>query len=305
MKGLKNEVDKEKGFAGIELAIIIGLIGVLHGIVVPNLLAARRGANEAAALGSLRTLVTAQAFFYDRDSDKDGIKNYAQTLNALGQLQLISADLATGLSQGYVFDLTTSQDRQHWKAVASPEVPGKTGDRYFVVDESGVIQFFSCPGQKFDPILLQCVAEETSILRLGLDVVKRVNGLGLDLALPMAQSFVMSPSNVQTMLSKLDENGDGMLTFDELLNADLLKVARSVQPGLGGGGAGGQAVGPDSALRAILRSYLDSLRMNFALGAGNEGMAPGVALSGMSGDPGAFLAEVPAACPPVLECIPF
>src|SRR5580658_9532059 len=50
----------EKGFSLIELLIVVAIILIIAAIAIPNLLRSRIAANQASAVGSLRTLNTAE-----------------------------------------------------------------------------------------------------------------------------------------------------------------------------------------------------------------------------------------------------
>jgi prepilin-type N-terminal cleavage/methylation domain-containing protein len=54
---------QERGFTLIELLIVVGLLGVLLAIAVPGLLRARQAGSEASAIGSLRTISSAQYMY--------------------------------------------------------------------------------------------------------------------------------------------------------------------------------------------------------------------------------------------------
>ncbi|HVY60359.1 MAG TPA: prepilin-type N-terminal cleavage/methylation domain-containing protein [Planctomycetota bacterium] len=135
---------KSAGFTLIELMIVIAIIAIIAAIAIPNLIEARKGSNEAAAIGALRTLTTAQALFREGDKDKDTVLNYSSALGTgtgtLSGTGLIDGVFGSGTKQGYVFKIITA-DNFTWSATASPASPTKSGDRYFFVDESGVIRF--------------------------------------------------------------------------------------------------------------------------------------------------------------------
>src|SRR5947207_9848696 len=54
---------KQKGFSLIELLILVAIILIIAAIAIPNLLRSRMAANEASAVGSLRTINTAEVTF--------------------------------------------------------------------------------------------------------------------------------------------------------------------------------------------------------------------------------------------------
>ena len=51
--------NKQKGFSLIELLIVVAIILIIAAIAIPNLLRSKMAANEASAVGSMRTLNTA------------------------------------------------------------------------------------------------------------------------------------------------------------------------------------------------------------------------------------------------------
>jgi hypothetical protein len=102
---------------------------------------ARKMGNEAAAIGALKAISSAQSLFREGDKDRNNILDYASGLEDLGKCNLIDAILASGTKQGYRFAVTSGAKAPEftWMAVASPLQPGKTGNRHFAVNHTGVI----------------------------------------------------------------------------------------------------------------------------------------------------------------------
>ena len=154
--------DGQKGFSLIELLIVVAIILIIAAIAIPNLLRSRMAANEASAVGSIRTMNTAAITYGSIYGN-----GFPPSLTAIGtstgnvsctNSQLIDSVLTSGTKSGYNFALHHGQTvltsassscsggygyADGYTVTATPITTGTTGQRGFCSDASGVIRFNS------------------------------------------------------------------------------------------------------------------------------------------------------------------
>ena len=148
---------KAQGFALIDLIFVCGVIGVLCSIALPRLLLAKQAAGSASAIGSMRTINSAELTY----ALTCGNGFYAPTLTTLGTAPPGSreafiggglGDSDTVTKSGYVIQLSATpfagapgtcnglsagSGGQSYKAAADPSEPGNP--RFFATNANGLI----------------------------------------------------------------------------------------------------------------------------------------------------------------------
>ncbi len=140
-----------KGFSLIELLIVVAIILIIAAIAIPNLLRSRIAANQASAVGSLRTLNTAEITYSSTYN-----QGFTQTLGYLAPPSnasanpmataagLIDSVLAAGSKSGYSFTYSPggsdSTGRINTYTITAVPISSSTGTNYYYTDQSGVIR---------------------------------------------------------------------------------------------------------------------------------------------------------------------
>ena len=162
---------KQKGFSLIELLIVVAIILIIAAIAIPNLLRSKIAANESSAVGSVRTIGTAEVTY--QSSWGTG---YALVIDNLGGTAAVCAAGASAanaclidellsiahVKSGYTFAAVGSNLVNNvyntFEVNATPAVVQTTGIRAFCDDQGGVIRFVSPGGAAIGTAAGTCAA---------------------------------------------------------------------------------------------------------------------------------------------------
>jgi type IV pilus assembly protein PilA len=142
---------KQKGFSLIELLIVVAIILIIAAIAIPNLLRSRIAANEASAVGSMRTINTAEITYastypsvgYSADLPTlagSSCSSPTSTAACLIDATLGAATTTATSKSGYYFTYASSATLGY-TLNGTPAKVGSTGVKYFYTDGTAVIHY--------------------------------------------------------------------------------------------------------------------------------------------------------------------
>jgi type IV pilus assembly protein PilA len=137
------------GFSLIELLIVVAIILIIAAIAIPNLLKSRIAANQASAVGSLRTMNTSEVTYASTyttgySPDLASLGPPASGTGSAASAGLIDSVLAAGVKSGYSFTYAatagTGGRYDTYTINANPSTAGTTGTNYYFTDQTNVIR---------------------------------------------------------------------------------------------------------------------------------------------------------------------
>lgn len=129
-----------RGFTLVEIMIVVAIIALLAAIAIPNVLRGRTTANESAAIGNLRALVSSLEMYRSVNSEYPNPWSDMYPTGGVPAFGPPSFETGMGNSvQGYDYAYSPLSSNGAYNITADPTTVNRTGTRAFYVDETGTI----------------------------------------------------------------------------------------------------------------------------------------------------------------------
>jgi prepilin-type N-terminal cleavage/methylation domain-containing protein len=129
----KARLGKISGFTLLELMLVVTVLAIVIAIAIPSFMSSKKYANETSAIATLKNVGTAQTQYRTRF----GVFGTLTDLTGGGYLD---DSLLDSQKAGYDFMMTGVLNSSKWAVGCQPVDQGSSGDRWFYVDQSGVIR---------------------------------------------------------------------------------------------------------------------------------------------------------------------
>ena len=136
----------ERGFTLVEIMIVVAIIALLAAIAIPNILRGRTSANESAAIGNVRAVVSSIEMFRSVNNTVPVAGTWAAQMYPGGGQPAFGPPSFNGALggvlavQGYNYTYVDNQGTGAYTLVATPVTLNTTGTRSFFANESGAVR---------------------------------------------------------------------------------------------------------------------------------------------------------------------